>query len=115
VLPHLTIRELDAIWQDLQKNSCYENLLPEQKDWIALLHAISLRDGYRTEGLASWLLTHGVTGSKKQFEYLVAAAMLGEIMQNRPDKARDIFNRYSDRTDLKSRMEFRLLLSHLDP
>ena len=115
VLPHLTIRELDAIWQDLQKNSCYENLLPEQKDWIALLHAISLRDGYRTEGLASWLLTHGVAGSKKQFEYLVAAAMLGEIMQNRPDKARDIFNRYSDRTDLKSRMEFRLLLSHLDP
>ncbi len=111
ILAHLTISELDAIWQDLEKGDCYDELLPEQQDWLALMHSISLRDGFKTEGLASWLLSHNIAGSKRQFGFLVAAAMLGEIMQQQPEKARVIFEKYKEHIDLRNNPDYRLLLS----
>ncbi len=113
ILPFLSISELDNLWQDLISNTCYPQLSPKQKDWISLMHAVSLRQGKTMAGLSKWLLDYSVAVTKPQYEFLLSTAMLGETLLGRTNNARDIWNTHKNNIDVDNfkNLQLRLLVA----
>ena len=111
-IPFLNTSELDQLWKYFLSGPCYARLLPQQQDWMTLLHAVSLRQYRKMADMSQWLLRHNMGTENKHFHFLVATAMLGEIMSNNPSKAQQIKKSYQQKHKLN--FETDLLLRLLD-
>ena len=84
VNPHLAPDDAGAIWTRVQASPCYPSLNGLQRDWIALLRAVALRDATRMASGAEELLTTQAGLAIEAREYLLMAAMTGRLAAREP-------------------------------
>jgi len=90
----LTTDDLDAVWWKLSSSGCPRRFSAQDRNWIALLHAIGRRDGARMAEAAQQLLAAEPDLGATSKRYLVAAGMLGSIAQGRPAEASELWARH---------------------
>ncbi len=113
VTPHIKPSEVDALWRRFQVSDCYLRLPEVQADVFALFGAIGRRDAPRMAALAEKLLKNG-KAPRERDRYLLAAGMLGDLADNKPEKAYHLWETYAPRA-LGSRppdVLLRLLWAH---
>jgi spermidine synthase len=94
-----TARYLDAddnasVFDALLKHRCIPRLPRLDRDWLELLYAVSQRDAARMSRLAVALME---TTSGEEQSYLLRAAMLGELAQDRSKEALLLWQREGKR------------------
>jgi hypothetical protein len=104
---------VDALWRRFQVSDCYLRLPEVQADVFALLGAIGRRVAPRMAALAEKLLKNG-KAPRERDRYLLAAGMLGDLADGKPEKAYHLWETYASRA-LSSRppdVLLRLLWAH---
>jgi predicted membrane-bound spermidine synthase len=113
VNPQLAADDAGAIWARVQSSPCYSSLNGQQRDWIALLRAVALRDAARMASGAEALLTPPAGLAIEAREYLLMAAMTGRLAAREPAEALRLWKEHGDRVRA-SMPAFRLLRCHAD-
>ncbi|WP_455203789.1 fused MFS/spermidine synthase [Kaarinaea lacus] len=113
-VPFLSSEELNQIWSYFKGTSCYKRLIPQQKDWVELMHSLSVHKAENIAGIGEWLLRHSVGNKPEHFEFLIANALLGELMSGKQEQAQQIWQRYQQKYnfDNKENLLLRLLTAH---
>jgi predicted membrane-bound spermidine synthase len=111
--PYLAPAESLTIWRRFRGADCYRRLSPPEQEVFALYGAIAQRDATTMAALAEKLLAH--TGmSRESNRYLLSAGMLGYLADDKPQRARQLWNTHADRVlgaDAPDLM-LRFLLAH---
>jgi len=110
ILPFLSVSELDDLWTDLMSTSCFPQLAPKKRDWLTLMHAVGIRNGKTMAGLGKWLLDYSVATTKPQYEFLLSAAILGEILLGNLNNAEEIWIKHQHKIDVDKLENFQLRL-----
>ncbi|MEI6704187.1 MAG: MFS transporter, partial [Deltaproteobacteria bacterium] len=89
MLPYLTEKELEPVWNELEKPSCRASMSDIEKQYLALFKAIGAKDFKRVSVLARDLLAHDAGLPQNTRMYLVGIGMLAFIADgNRADSLR---------------------------
>ncbi len=113
-LPFLTREETTHFWQGMDLSHCMSTLTPVQKRWLALFHAIGVRDAIGMRRLATALLAEERRIRHQHKEFLLAAGMLGSLAQGDRKHAELLWNTYGESvaSQLERPLLFQLLLAH---
>ena len=95
ITPYLKPSEIDVISRRLRASDCHRRLPAVQKDIFALWRAVGSRDATTMGLLAEKILETGQVRQKQDNRYLLAAGMLGNLADNKPDKALHLWNRHA--------------------
>jgi spermidine synthase/MFS family permease len=114
ITPFLTKTELDQIWRMFKRFPCYNQLTPQQKDWIELVHSLGMGKAKEVAGISEWLLQHNIATKPEHYEFLVASALLGDLLTNNQSRAQKIWNQYAPQhgLDNNENLLLRLLSAH---
>lgn len=95
VVPYVTPAEAEQVVAKLRSNSCTAKLPAKYAQWLDLWGAIAARDGSQMARLASEMLDAGAGDANLPVRgFLVHAAMLGALAQNRTEQARSIWEKH---------------------
>ncbi|HZE60471.1 MAG TPA: hypothetical protein VE085_07945 [Burkholderiales bacterium] len=112
VNPYLAREDALALWSRVESSRCFSGLHDFQRDWIGLFRAVAARDAPQMAERASRLLeTQRDTGSEAR-EYLLLAAMAGDIAAGRREAALKAWQAYGERERKAGTAAFRLLRCH---
>ena len=112
-MAHLNVVELDRIWRGLSSEPCFASLSDPQKDWYALMLAVAQGKARDMSGLSRWLMQHKLAANSDHYSYLLAAGMLGDVLQGQAGKARELWQQYRDKLDDQQEdLLFALLFAH---
>ena len=92
--PFLTPNDAEQVVGRLRSNRCLARLDPRNARWLDLLHAVAARDASRMTELASAMLDGGEPEARG---YLVEAAMLGALAQDRRVEALSIWTKHGEK------------------
>ncbi|MGH8751749.1 MAG: fused MFS/spermidine synthase [Burkholderiales bacterium] len=106
--PYLSARELNSLWSRFNFTNC-QGLTPWQKDWLSLLKAVANRDADAMAGIGENLLRQDV---KFHPDYILAAAMIGNLAQGRFAESRQLWEQYGTKVFERSRPGFPFRLLH---
>ncbi len=112
--PFLTPVEASAVWSRFTAAPCFASLRDYQRRWIELHAALAARDGKGAAALAGGLLQTQPDLSREAREYLLMAAMAGEIAAGNPQRAKDLWKKHEDRIRNAGKPVFRLLRCHAE-
>jgi len=116
VNPYLAADEAGAIWQRVAAASCFGELHEYQRRWIALAHAVAVRDAVRMAALASDLLATQAELHNEYREFLLLAGMSGYLAARAPQQALALWQQQAGRIPRTiGKPAFRLLRCHADP
>jgi spermidine synthase len=94
VVPNLTTAELATLWAPLVEPACAAHLEPLDRAWVEFVRAVSARDA-RGIAVTSRDLLDGAQGlAPETVSYLVAAGMLGSIVQGETSAAERLWLQY---------------------
>lgn len=91
-LPYLTVEKATELVEALAASSCGRQDSAHTRAWIDLYRAVARRDGPGMSAPAGYLLAEGAATPDVFHEYLVAAAMLGDIASGDGSLALDFWN-----------------------
>lgn len=94
MIPYLTPVELEALWNSLESGPCTFLLTQQEKRWIQLYKAVGNRDARAMEGASRTLLTDISRFTVGQLRYVVAAGMLGSLVEQNMSDALALWNNY---------------------
>ncbi len=114
VNPYLAPAETQAVWARYTAAPCFGTLRDFQRRWIMLFAAVGLRHAVRSAELASGLLASQEDLTRDAREYLLMAAMAGEIAAGNPQRAKDLWKKHEDRIRNAGKPVFRLLRCHAE-
>ena len=115
VNPYLSPDDAGAVWRSIVSKWCYAELLEFQRRWLALFHAVALRDAAGMASHASHLLaTQGALGAEPR-EYLLLAAMAGHIATGDKAAALKLWDTHARQLRSPGQPALRLLRCHADP
>ncbi|HEY5635758.1 MAG TPA: hypothetical protein VIS77_02570 [Burkholderiales bacterium] len=89
---HLPADEARALWSRFTGSPCHAGLRDLHKDWIALHAAVGARDAGRMASIGSRLLQAPRDPSTEAYEYLLLAALSGQLALGRKSEALDLWN-----------------------
>jgi len=91
----LAMPELASVWSRLQRLPCVTALLPQERAWFELMHAVAMRDSATVlaRGLET-LQSRFVFPSRDQFLYALTATSAAAIAQQQPQLARQLLETY---------------------
>ncbi|MDH3513548.1 MAG: spermidine synthase [Gammaproteobacteria bacterium] len=87
ITPYLKPSETDAIWRRFRSSDCHRRLPALQQDMFALWGAVGRRDAPKMAFFAEKILNSGEVKRKPEIRYLLATGMLGNLADNKPEKA----------------------------
>ena len=108
MLPHLTPRETEVVWKHLEAGPCASAISARENEWIKLFKAVGRRDARTMASEARWLLENELQMLPIAEKYLLAAGMLGSLVQGDQEGARSLWALY--RTELFADREPDMLL-----
>jgi spermidine synthase len=112
--PYLSPAELQPFWRALDLPRCQGGLTVMQQHWLALLQAVSGRDAPAMERSAAAVLAEAGTFEPDQFDYALAAGMLGSLLAGDPERAQEIWRAAGKLPgEREPAMLFRLLVAHI--
>ncbi|MEO8145916.1 MAG: spermidine synthase [Betaproteobacteria bacterium] len=114
VNPYLPPAEAQAVWTRIAAAPCFATLREFQRRWVMLYAAVSQRDAGRSAALASELLASQAELSRDAREYLLMAGMTGHIATGKPQRAKELWEKYEDQIRGASKPVFRLLRCHAE-
>jgi spermidine synthase len=109
VNPYLSPDDLAPLWSRIAGPRCVGTLNDFQQAWIALLRAVAARDAARMATLASALLRTQSDLGREAHDYLVVAAMAGDIASGKREAALEVWKEYGRGA---ANAPFRLLRCH---
>ncbi len=116
VNPYLAAGEAGEIWQRIAAAPCYRELHEFQRRWIALAHAVAVRDATRMGALASELLATQTELHSENREFLLLAGMSGYLAARAPQQALALWQQQASRLPRAAgKPVFRLLRCHAQP
>jgi spermidine synthase len=95
----LTERDATAIWQRVERSPCMKLLDKEDRDWFTLYSAIGRRDAAAMAAIGRRLLEGTEPLKSGQVQYLLTAALTGEIARAKMDEAVALWNKYAQTAD----------------
>lgn len=95
--PYLTPQEWRRMWASLNLTKCHTKLNSTQRSWLALINAVGERNAEAMAAEAEVLLSNGKKHSHGQHYYMLATAMLGNIVQGNQQKVRELWKTYTDK------------------
>jgi predicted membrane-bound spermidine synthase len=114
--PYLARDDVDAVWARLEASPCYGSLEVHQRRWIALHRAVGRRDAERMAAIAADLLEGQADLSSEAREYLLMAAMAGNLAGGRRERALELWRKHRrDSGGAAAAPAFRLLRCHAAP
>jgi hypothetical protein len=91
---------------------CPESVPDRLHSWIELYRTVAARDAQHMAIMAERLLAEEQSADVSRRQYLLAAAMLGRLGQDRPQAALELWTKHSDRqADSELAPDLRLLVS----
>jgi spermidine synthase len=112
VNPYLSWDDLAPLWARLAAPRCFDTLKDFQQAWLALFRAVAARDGARMGALAGALLgTQSDLGNEAR-DYLLLAAMAGNLSEGNRDAALQTWKQHGERGRAAASAPFRLLRCH---
>ncbi|MGB7541948.1 MAG: fused MFS/spermidine synthase [Burkholderiales bacterium] len=110
--PLLAPPEAKAVWDRIEQAPCNSSLPADERQWMALMKAVGVRDAPQMARLAEALLakTSDLPGDHRQ--YLMAAGMAGYLAQGKHAEARALWNRYPRDVEGMNDLGLRLLYAH---
>jgi hypothetical protein len=116
VNPYLAADAAGEIWQRIAAAPCYRGLHEFQRRWIALAHAVALRDAASMAALASDLLATQTELNSENREFLLLAGMSGFLAAGAPQQALALWQQQANQLPRAiGKPVFRLLRCHADP
>jgi hypothetical protein len=98
VAPYLEQDKAALFWNKLLPPRCRARLGPEAQHWYRLLTAVSARDAQAMIEHGGAILRSSTTESlARDTSYAAAAAILGHLARQEPDRARDIWPELRER------------------
>jgi len=97
MIPFLRPNELDAVWKALEAGGCVGSFTPREKEWLSLLKAVSRRDAVAMASAAKALLEKEQDIPQGPMRYLVAAGMLGYLVQGNREEALRLWRDYKSK------------------
>jgi spermidine synthase len=79
-IPYLRPNELDNLWDILEKGACFRTMTLDEREWIALFKAVGRRDAAAMAEISRDILQKKDRLKPAAIRYLVAAGMLGSIV-----------------------------------
>jgi hypothetical protein len=112
VNPYLTPEDAMPLWSRVQAAACFSSLYDFQREWIALFRAVAARDAPQMAERAAHLLETQHDAGPEAREYLLLAAMAGNIAIGRREAALKAWDLYGERERKAGTAAFRLLRCH---
>jgi hypothetical protein len=94
-LPPLSAEQGVALVDELANTDCAANKDSVTSLWFDLYRSVARRDATTMSASARRLLADDVKTPRMQYDYLVTAAMLGDLVAGRNEDALAIWNLYS--------------------
>ncbi len=113
--PYLSPDDLSAVWAQFMVTRCYGTLKDFQRRWIGLFRAVGARDGARMGELGALLLRTQPDLGNETREYLLMAAMAGQLANREPQAAAALWREHFEHIRNASSPAFRLLRCHAAP
>jgi spermidine synthase len=110
--PYLAPDDAGAVWQKILSAKCAAELRDFQLRWIRLFRAVALRDAPRMAQHASQVLASQTDLGTESREYLVLAAMSGQIAAGNKLAALEVWREQKSRLRSPGAPAFRLLRCH---
>ena len=97
--PHLSSRQMEVIWKDIESSRCYGGLPGQARDWLGVYKAVSYRDYGKALQYSKKLLSAKGEHIKPSFtnNYLVMVTLWAHIALNEKKEAADFAKRYENR------------------
>jgi hypothetical protein len=114
ITPHLRPRELDAVWKKLESGPCASMLSAAERNWVRLFKAVGKRDANTMASVARTLLASELQMPPGAEKYLVAAGMLGSLMQGDKKSSLGLWSLYQQEIFNREDPDllFRILMAH---
>jgi hypothetical protein len=91
LIPFLNPREMGDILREIDGGHCTATVSQAERPWVALVSAMSARDGKRLAAAAHTLLNAGLDMPPRAVGFLVSAGMLGHLIEGEPELARELW------------------------
>jgi len=112
VNPYLAWDDLAPLWSRAQSARCLSGLYEFQRRWLAVFRAVAARDAPRMAEHAAALLANQPDMGTEAREYLLMAAMAGNIASGNRDAALKAWETHGERSRAGGTAAFRLLRCH---
>ena len=114
--PYLPAAEAGAIWRRLATAPCSAGLHAFQRRWIALAHAVAVRDAAQMGALAEDILATQADLNSEGREYVLLAGMSGYLASGARARAHALWESQAPRLQrVIARPAMRLLRCHAEP
>ena len=111
--PYLAPDDAGAVWLRIAASPCYGTLQDFQRRWLALFRAVALRDAGRMAELGGWLLDDQAGLAAEVRQYVVMAALAGNIASRNPVRALELWRTHGEALGAAAASPaFRLLRCH---
>jgi spermidine synthase len=110
--PYLHPNEFDAVMKKVESGACADIFTATERQWISLFRAVGLRDARAMASISRSLLAKAPsTGAMR---YLLAAGMLGSVVEGERDESLHLWRAYQSRVFETGQpaLLFRLLIAH---
>jgi hypothetical protein len=110
--PYLAWEDLAPLFARIERLPCAATLDDDQRRWLALFRAVAMRDARRVGVYATALLATELEAGREAREYLLLAAMAGDIASGDRPGALEVWSKYAPAQRQRDSVAFRLLRCH---
>jgi hypothetical protein len=114
VNPYLAPDDAGALWREIARTACFPKLHQFQRRWIELFGAVATRDAARMARHATELLDTTPELGADAREYLVLAALSGNVASGNRPAALELWRAQKAKLRAPAAPAFRLLRCHAD-
>jgi hypothetical protein len=112
MIPYLASDDLAPLWARIERLPCAAALHDDQRRWLALFRAVAMRDAQRMGAYATTLLATQHDVGAEAREYLLLAAMAGNVASGDRAAALDVWQKYAPPLRRRDSVALRLLRCH---
>lgn len=92
--PYLRPQELETVWKKMEAGPCAPLLSSTERDWIEMFRAAGRRDAAAMTREAQKILQGGQPMQPDEVKFLVAAGMIGSLMQGEKEGSLRLWSAY---------------------
>jgi hypothetical protein len=114
MLPYLKPGELEVLWRSVDSDACRTALSPVQRKFLSLFRSVGARDGAGMARAARELMAERGHMHPQLFQYILSAAVLGELASGSKEAARELMRNHGSFLERESPQPLliRLLKAH---
>jgi len=112
--PYLASDDAGAVWREIARRKCFSELQEFQRRWIELFRAVAARDAARMAEHAAQLLASTPELGTEAREYLVLAALSGNLAAGNKSAALELWSAQKANLRAPAAPALRLLRCHAD-